>query len=61
MRALGEFLKATVPPAVYVADSETQPEGRCVSGNLEQTAGKRGPEPTKNFTKGLILIFLKLP
>jgi hypothetical protein len=31
-----QFLKTTVVPTIYVADSEIQPEGRCISERLEK-------------------------
>jgi len=38
-----QFLKTTVVPTIYVADSEIQPEGRCISERLEKIVGKRQP------------------
>jgi hypothetical protein len=36
-----QFLKTTVVPTIYIADSEIQPEGRCISEKLEKIGRKK--------------------
>jgi hypothetical protein len=35
------IFETTVVPPIYFADSEIQPEGRCISEILEKIGGKR--------------------
>jgi hypothetical protein len=40
-------LKAALFPPIFITDSETQAEGRCVSEILEKIGGKRTARPKK--------------
>ena len=49
-----QFLKTTVVPTIYVADSERQAEGRCLSERLEKMVVKRQPVVEKICFQRLI-------
>jgi hypothetical protein len=44
-RLCRQFFKAALSSTIYVTDSETQPEGRCVSEKLGKIVGKGQPQP----------------
>ncbi len=41
--SIENHFETTVVPPIYIADSEIQPEGRCVSERLEKIGGKGQP------------------
>jgi hypothetical protein len=49
------FEDAGAPP-IFITDSETQREARCVSEILEKIGGKRRPHPRKFVSKGYFVI-----
>jgi len=52
-------LKTTVVPTIFDTDSEIQPEGRCISEELEKIGGKRQPVVEKIRFQRLFMLKAK--